>query len=1028
MDNTRVLGLDIGPNSIGWAIIEYEQPAKKINPQPVKLIDTNARVFSEGVDRTPKGTEQSKNAARRSARSMRRTHQRRNKRKNELKTVLKESGLLPTVDESFLNLIMQDPYNLRVEGLEKKLDLHLFGRALYHLAQRRGFKSNRKSENKKEDGKIAQGVTALSKEMQETGSRTLGEYLLKLKINGDPVRFREIDKSVPNRDMYENEFNLLWAAQEKHYSDILTEELRKDVHHSIFFQRPFDIRERWGRNLERLPDKANAHRAPELGRCEYESFERRSPRATWWAQRFRMLQEINNLQIVDIATGEVRDLSIEERAKLVSTLGQKKELSFDQIRKLLALTESCRFNLEGVKRTKLKGNSTEWNFRQAFKKEYDSLSPEIRDEAIQAIIDEEDESLLVVRAIKEWGLDEKGAKRLTSSTLDGGYLNLSVKALKKLVPHLEEGWDYMKAVELAGYQRRDQRAIKASGAIGLNDLPNITNPLVLAALFQVRKVVNELVRVYGTFSKIRVELVRDLKNSREKRQEMMWEQRENEKRNEDAAKRLEEDFGISAPRPDEILRYKLWEECKHQCPYTGRPIQLDLLFSEDIEVEHIIPFSRSQDNSYMNKTLCFTSENRFKENKTPFEYYGQDEEKWNEILMRVKKFPEKKRERFYRKEVPDDFINRQLNDTAYIAREVRSVLEKVAGKNNVQVAVGQSTATLRRLWGLNTVLGINGEKNRDDHRHHAVDAVVVALTTPGVLKRLSQAAAGRRRVKEMPLPWEGFRDEVKVKMESIIVSHKVRRKVSGALHEETNYGILKKIDAKDQSLYAVRKQLSALTKNEINLIADKKVRAIVIEHLKSNGVDPDKANEKDPTWKKAMAGPPPCLPNKNGPPVPIKRVRLHKPSTGMIHLKRHKTDESPYRAVEPGNNHHIVIFEYTEGKKKGRWDGKVIPMFEAARRLKDNEPVIKRDLMAGEKFIMSLSIGEMVRIGDGKAVRYYRVQKISAASNQITLREHKAATIKNKEERLLVMPNPLKKMKVTKVSVNPIGRVRPTND
>ncbi|MBI5344712.1 MAG: type II CRISPR RNA-guided endonuclease Cas9 [Deltaproteobacteria bacterium] len=732
-ENIRVLGLDIGPNSIGWAIIEYKQPVKKLDPEPIKLIDTNARIFSEGVDRTPQGAEQSKNAARRAARSMRRTHQRRNKRKSELKAVLQETGLLPADGEFFSKLMLEDPYRLRYEGLDKKLDLHSFGRALYHLAQRRGFKSNRKSENKKEDGKIAQGMTALAEKMKEKDCQTLGKFLYKAKNTGDPVRFRHIESSVPNRDMYENEFNLLWAEQSKHYPDKLNEELRKDVYHSIFFQRPFDIRERWGRNLERLPDGANAHRAPELGRCEYEPSERRSPRATWWAQRFRMLQEINNLQIVDTATGEVRDFSVEERANLVTKLGQKKELSFDQIRKLLDIAESCRFNLEGVKRTKLKGNSTEWNLRLAFKKEYDTLSPEVRDTAIRAIIEEEDENVLTRRAMKDWGLDEKGAKRLASSALEGGYLNLSVTALKRLVPHLEEGWDYMKAVELAGYKRRDQRAVKGSGAIGTSDIPSITNPLVLAALFQLRKVVNELIRVYGVFSKIRVELVRDLKNSRERRQEIMWEQRENEKRNEDAAQRLEEDFGISAPKPDQILKYKLWEECERQCPYTGRAISKEALSSEDIEVEHIIPYSRSGDDSYMNKTLCFTSENRIKENKTPFEFYGHDEKRMNEILMRVKKFPDKKRDRFYLKEVPDDFITRQLNDTAYIAREVRSLLEKVAGKNNVQVAVGQSTSALsawspeapqpgirRKKAGKRTASamgGVQGRGKREDIRY-----------------------------------------------------------------------------------------------------------------------------------------------------------------------------------------------------------------------------------------------------------------------------------------------------------------------
>lgn len=1020
-DKTRVLGLDIGPNSIGWAIIEYKQPLKKNDPQAVSLVATNVRIFAEGVSRTPQGTEQSKNAARRAARSMRRTHQRRNRRRVTLKNALQEAGLLPLDDEQFSSLMLEDPYRLRAEGLDNKISLYGFGRLLYHFAQRRGFKSNRKSENKKEDGKVSQGVKTLGHEISEAGCRTLGEFLYKSKTTGAPVRFRHIESAVPDREMYEREFNFLWSTQSAFYPDKLSADVYKNAHAAIFFQRPFDIRERWGKNLERLPEKANARRAPELGRCEYEPSERRSPRASWWAQRFRVLQDINNLQVVDTSSGEIRDLTVEERAALLGSLGQKKEMSFDQIRKLLRLDDSCRFNLEGGKRTKLKGNSTEWNLRLSFKNGYDELSEDVRDAVVSAVLQEENEDVLVAMAVNEWKLDEKGAKRLASSTLEDGYLNLSERALKRLVPHLEEGWDYMKAVELAGYQRRDQRAVLASGHLGMDDLPNVTNPLVSSALFQVRKVVNGLIETYGTPSKIRVELVRELKNSRERRQEIIWEQRQNEKRNEDAVKRLEEDFGIKNPKPDHVLRYKLWEECGHECPYTGRTIPENALFSGSIEVEHIIPYSRSLDDSYMNKTLCFTGENRIKEDRTPFEFYGHDEKRWDEILRRAKKLPEKKRDRFYLQEVPCDFINRQLTDTAYIAREMRSFLEKVSGKNNVQVAVGQSTAIIRKLWGLNTVLGMSGEKNRADHRHHAIDAIVVALTTPVLLKDLSKASARKSRIKEIPLPWEGFRDEVKAKISEIVVSHRVRRKVSGSLHEETNYGILKKKDRKGQSLYAVRKSILALTRNEITLIADERVREIVREHLIKHGVDPEKGNEKDAAWKKAMdPGNPPSLPNRNGPPIPIKRVRLHKPASGMIHLG--------YRAVEPGSNHHIVIYEYTDGKKKGRWDGDVVSMFEAARRLKDKEPVIKRDLGMEKSFVMSLSKNEVVRIGEGAAARYFRVQKIRADDKRIQLREHKAATTDDKEEQILKHPDALRILKMKKVMIDPIGRITPAND
>ncbi len=1025
---TMVLGLDIGPNSLGWAIVAYKTEAKGLESEPAGLIDAGVRIFPEGVDRTPQGSEQSRNAARREARSARRVHQRRNRRLGTLKAALQKSGLLPEDGEDFSKLMLEDPYRLRAAGLEEKLPLHGFGRAVYHLAQRRGFKSNRKSEKKSEDGDIAKGITALSKKIEDSGAKTLGEFLSRMKASGGAIRFRRIESSIPNRAMYEKEFSMLWDSQASYYPDVLGEALRREIHNAIFFQRPFDIRERWGKDLKRLPPGANARRAPELGKCEYEKNERRSPRAAWYAQRFRLLQEINNLGLIDTITGEETGLASEMRQKLIGELGKKKDMTFDRMRKLLGLEETTRFNLEEGKRTKLKGNSTELNLRQAFGKSYENLSDVARDEIIRTLIEEENEEELKHRAVEEWGLDEKGAERLARTTLEGGYLHLSVKALKKLLPHLEEGKTYMDAVEAAGYLRRDQLSVEASGRLSVKDMPGLTNPLVKAALYQVRRVINAIVAEYGAPSKIRVEIVRDLKNTGERRRQIIKEQRENERRNDNAKERLRGDFGMADPASEDVLRYKLWEECGRQCPYTGRAIPQDALFSADIEIEHIIPYSRSFDNSYMNKTLSYTGENRLKLDRTPFEFYGHDETRWNEILKRASRLPEKKRNRFYMKDVPDGFTSRQLNDTAYIATEVRSLLEKVVGKNNVRITKGQATAILRRLWGLNTALSGSGEKTRKDHRHHAVDAVVVALTSDGMLKRLSKAYAGGKKHTSLQDPWQGFRDDVKKRIDDIIVSFRVRRKVSGALHEETNYGILQKKDAKGQPLYAIRKALPALTRNEINLIADERVREIVKEHLKKHGADPNDGSEKDAAWKQALAPEnAPCLPNKNGPPVPIKRVRLHKAASNMKHLNRHKTDEKPYRAVESGSNHHIVIFEYTAGKKNGRWDGEVVSMFDAAQRLKNNERVISRDLGDGRKFIMSLSINELVRIVTGDRALFYRVQKINM-DKVITFRLHTAATIDSKEERLFKNPGSLKSVEAVKVFTDPIGRIREAHD
>lgn len=1026
-----ILGLDIGPNSLGWALLEFLEKGKGGASVPHRLVDAGVRVFPEGVDRTQQGTEQSKSAARREARSARRIHQRRNRRRGILKEILTKARILPKKEDEFSDLMSKNPYELRARGLDKKLSLTELGRVLYHLAQRRGFKSNRKSEKDKEDGKVKTGISELQAKIDAEACSTLGEYLHKFRAKNTEDRLRG---HYTHRNMYENEFGKLWEKQSAYYPGILTEKLRENAYGAIFFQRPFDIRERWGKNLERLPKGANAWRAPEVGACEYEKDEKRSPRATWYAQRFRLLQDVNNIRIIDTKSGELLNLTKEQRVKVIECLGSSEAKPFDELRKLLGLGEHFKFNLEEAGRKGLKGNQTEWNLRVSFKKggkDYAGLSVDARDEIIASLIEEEDPEALRKKAVEVWGLTEEGAERLLKSKLEGGYLNLSVKAIKRLLPHLEAGKNYMEAVEAAGYERRDQRKVETAAALSINDVPAHTNPLVAAALYQTRKVVNAVIREYGIPEKIRVELVRGLKSSKEKRKQMIGDQRDNEKKNADAKERLQEgDFGTDRPSAEEVLKYKLWEECRHTCPYTGRTIPKEALLTSDVEIEHIIPYSRSLNDSYMNKTLCFTGENRLKKDRTPFEFYGHDEELWGQILKRIKGFPDGKRDKFYLKgekleEHLADFNNRQLNDTAYIAREARAMLEKAAGKNNVQIGAGGVTAALRNLWGLNSVLGGKGTKNREDHRHHTVDAVCVALTTAEVIKRLSAAAEHGRRLRkeDFPEPWKNFREDVKKRIDSIVVSHRVRRKVSGPLHEETNYGILDRKDEKGQPLYAVRKALSALTQSEVmEKIGDKKVKAVIIAHLKKHGVDIDKkVAEKTSEWKKAMhPDTPPHLPNKNGQPVPIKRVRLHKPMGKAIHLG--------YRAVDPGNNHHIVIFEYTDGPKKGRWDGDVVTLFEAAQRLKDEKPVIRRDLDDGKKFVMSLSIGEMIKIGKDADARYWRVQKMDAASNNITFRLHTASTIDNNEERLFKYPNGLKELGAAKVVVDPIGRIRDAND
>ncbi|MGH7948550.1 MAG: type II CRISPR RNA-guided endonuclease Cas9, partial [Candidatus Binataceae bacterium] len=718
--------------------------------------------------------------------------------------------------------------------------------------------------------------------------------------------------------------------------------------------------------------------------------------------------------------------------KLAGALQTKASMTFDAIRKVLAFIDSQKFNFEQADhREKLKGNSTEATLRKILGKQYDGLCVAVRDEIIRDLLFVDVDAVIGRHAVERWGLNQETADKLAAAELESGYLHLSEKALKALIPHLERGKSYMDAVTAAGYERPDERTAPLRDELSLKDLPNLRNPIVMAALHQMRRVVNSIARAYGKPAKVRVEMARDLKVSLKKRSENLSKDKKNRLANEKARERLEKEFGRSNATRDDLIKYKLWEECGHGCPYTGRTIAKGALFSEDWEVDHILPRPRSGDDSFMNKTLCYAPENRtHKRNQTPWEAYGSDEQRWGEILHRIERLPWPKRRKFSMKEIPEDFISRQLNDTRYIAREARAYLETLVGKYNAQIGNGRITDDLRRRWGLNKILHDSGEKTREDHRHHAIDAVVIALTTPAVAKRMSEIAArdGHSRGDGFPPPWEGFRDEVKRRIERIIVSHRVLRKLRGALHEETNYGILKRTDEKGQPLYAVRKPLASLTAAELGRIPnDGHLREIVCEHLRKHGVDLSKPDPKSAEWKKATdPANPPHLPNRNGAPVPIRRVRLHKPLGSAIAMKNPAGEV--YRAVDSGSNHHIVIFEYSDGKKKGQWDGEVVSMFEAARRAKAKEPLIRREVGEGRTFIMSLSINEMVKVVNDGRTEYWRVQKIDSAAVSATFRLHTAATLTDNAARRIKSPNGLRELKAAKIVIDPLGRVRSAND
>lgn len=1098
-----VLGLDIGANSIGWAALKLGPDGK-----PCGLLSSQddyptmgVRVFEEGVDQYGEGDrEQTRNAQRRAARLRRRQAMRRARRLKRTFRLLQDAGLLPQFPEGAIKqagderaardalikeldqklaakwaavlppdqrqvAIERLPYFLRARALDHRLEPYELGRALYHLAQRRGFQSNRKSVPKKDEkpGEVQEAITQLDRDMQKpdpvTGqpfARTLGEYFFKIDPAQQPIRRR-----WTSRKMYRNEFEKIWAAQAAFSPDLqhrtvavpqikngrlqrVDQPLRDALEKALFHQRPL-------KSVARF-----------IGECELEPGRKRAPVCFLDAQRFRMLQKVNDLRIRLSDSDREAPLSDEQRQTLIKHLQENEKLTFAQIRSLLKLPKGSEFNYERGGEKKLIGNVTFARFKGLFGDRWTALSPEEQEQAVLDLWTIQNPEALERRVRAKKGVwsrldpspDE--AKQVAEMPLEDGYLKLSRRAIAKLLPHMERGLSFAEARGKAYPDKQAAQAldflppINAKGTDrASNPLKEFRNPVVSRALTELRKVVNALIRVYGKPELIRVELARDLKRNRKDRAELIKRMRENEELREQARVKLV-NAGYQDPKGGDILRRRLADECGWVCPYTGRSFNMAQLMNGEVEVEHIIPFSRSLDDSYMNKTVCYADENRNKRDKTPYEAYGHDPVRWGEILQRMRKnvedygMPREKLRRFQfnageLERFLDDFTQRQLNDTRYASVKAREYLtllyggnltqgKDAAGKIRVQVGAGQVTAWLRNVLGLNRILGDGGEKTRDDYRHHAIDAMAIALTSSLTIQNLSAAASlpawmrrngGKvRKFGQVSPPWPSFLDDVRQAVGRILVSHRVSRRVRGTLHAETFYSKPQQHNGKTYS--HVRRELCELKPSEVDDIVDDAVRAAIRSRLRELGeTDPRKAfdfsrPETLPTMR--------CGHRINR----IRKVRIRKANSTFALGKG-----SAARYVENENNHHLEIIETRDAKGKIKWEGIVVSLFEAVRRRVEGRPVVQTDHGEGKRFLFSLVREDSIELKlteNGKPV-LYRVTGFSEFANgtvDITFAlncDARRAKERGKKG-LSATPDRLRQKGCVKVIITPLGQKR----
>lgn len=1044
------LALDIGTTSIGWCLIRLDPEAK-----PCAVIRMGSRIFSDG--RNPKDGS-SLAVTRRLARQMRRRRDRLLKRKARLQRALVDLGFWPQETTQQKALESLDPYALRRDGLDKPLTPAQFGRALFHLNQRRGFQSNRKTDKKdNESGLLKSAIRKLREELAAKGARTVGEWLAERHSRHASVRARLRGKSVKDRayDLYidramvAEEFDRLWAAQAGFDAAFFSVAKRETLRDILLHQRPL--------------------RPVRPGRCTLIPNEERAALALPSTQRFRIYQELNNLRLLTPQLQE-QPLSLEQRDTLAALLEQD-DVTFTKMLKALKLPGSTKFNLQDAKRDRLKGNATTKALAASdcFGDRWHALRRELQDQIVIELLDQASESALVKWLVDAVDIDEASAENIAATSLPEGYGNLSRAALDRVLPELQrEVVTYAEAVQRAGFDSHSalshaeqtgevldalpyygealQRHVGfADPRATADDLPEkrfgrIANPTVHIGLNELRKVVNALIKRYGHPSEVIVEVARELKQGQQQRKDEQERQAERQKQNEHFRETIRTLPGLSGREPtrDDLQRMRLWTElnpgdaANRCCPYTGEHIGMAMLFSGEVEIEHILPFSMTLDDSLNNKTVALRRANRDKGNRTPFEAFGNSPAgyDYDAILQRAALMSPNKRKRFapdgYQRWLKEDqdFLARALTDTAYLSRVAKEYLSLICPANRVRVIPGRMTAMLRGLFGLSKLLSPTGEKNRDDHRHHAIDAAVIGVTDQGMLQRFAKASADarvmglQRLVAGMDDPWPSYRAHVARAVSSVIVSHKPDHGHEGALHNDTAYGLrgdgevvhrvmvdsFKSASEIENKTFADEPSRQWLLERTVGLAG--KEFATRIENLKADG-GPRRARVVE---KLSVIG--------------IRSERA---------AERHGLGDDgtlrPYKGYKGDSNYCIEIWR----NEKGKWESDVISTFEAHRIVREAGLARLRHLTLAQNerpLVMRLMGDDMVRLELDGVIKVMRVAKISA-NGQVFMAEQREANAdaRNRDpadafKYVSKMAGSFQSAKARRVTVSEIGDLR----
>lgn len=763
------LGLDVGIKSVGWCVLECDE-----NGEPIQINALNSRIFDAAEQ--PK-TGASLAEPRRNARGLRRRIRRKSFRLERIRKLFSENGIelfetqddLICLKDEYKNL---DVVKLRSDALDKKLTEAEFARVLYSLARHRGFKSNKREGAKDSDeGKLLSSIRESEEEMRESGMRTRGEQLYKKYLmEGKPVHNKGGDYSMcVSRDILVKEIELLFEKQKEFGNNFATDE-NKEKYLDIFLSQ---------RNFDEGPGKGSQYTGShDVKKCEIYRDEDVAAKGTYTSEWATIYQKINNLSI--ICGGDRRRLSNEERQIAVELAKKVDKVSYKAFRKAIKLDDDYRFsalNYSEKKKSDKKKNEgeaksdvveindvvdslacedkgdfiTAKNSNKIVKALNDNLKSDVEliDEIAEICTKYKSENLFrsAIAESKIIGgrLDEETIEKLSKIDMKG-YGHLSLHVLREILPYLEEGMVYSDAMQKAGHNHSEHNFEKQKflGTKEVYDaIGGVTSPVVKRALSQTVKVIDAVIRQYGSPYAINIELARDMSMTKDERDKLKKENDARAAKNEAIRENIAKLNAM--PNSTNVLKYKLYEEQDHKCAYSMETLDINHLFEDGYyEIDHIIPYSRSFDDSFNNKVLVLKRENQNKRNSTPVEYFERIGRDYDEVLAFWKavyqKRNRKKLEFLQKKEINEsEWKNRALNDTRYASRMLANLIkdyllfdEKSKDKyGRVETVKGAITSYLRRFWGVQKI-------REDGDKHHAVDAAIIACVTPKTKNKIER--------------------------------------------------------------------------------------------------------------------------------------------------------------------------------------------------------------------------------------------------------------------------------------------------